>query len=410
MIGITKNRFKRLLHIASVLLCILAAISFVIGCKNAVDTSKGSIDFQYDSAKLFSMGIDPYKETLNPSELQDSLNLKHYYGKLSANQFPSMLFFLLPFTLVSPITANWMWMICNVFFSIGSVVLLKSLFFDEYYSVLCKNNELFCEPDDKLWYSLLLSLFFLGLPWRNNIGNGQHTIMAFFCFLLAMSLSKQQKDGLSGVALAVSFFKYTLTIPLAVFFFYKKKYKTIATSLGIHATLTILSAIWLRASVKDMIIEPLMIASSFTEKGFLDIGATFGIGPMSIVFSIGVLVAIMVYVISGEYHGTDGDLISILILISLLITYHRIYDYFVLIVPVIVNMGKEKKSLASCLLWIITIYCFVLRKMLDMIAIEYRALRVFDFVIACCLYIVTVLTVCCSCSSLKPISINGDSK
>ena len=200
---------KRVLRVATVILCLMAVISIAIGCVNAVDYPKGSFDFQYDSAKVFSLRMDPYDETMHPTKFQESLNLTKYYGSLQANQFPSMLMMLLPFTLLSPMAANWVWMLCNMLFSMGIVYLIKTLIFDECYDKWCQDNTLFVKKDGVLLYCFFVALLFIGTPWRNNIGNGQHTIMALFSFLLAVYFSKHNKEVLSGTALAITFFQYT---------------------------------------------------------------------------------------------------------------------------------------------------------------------------------------------------------
>lgn len=384
---------RRILFLFAVILCLAAAVSIVIGCKNAVKYPAGSFDFQYDSAKVFSLGIDPYEETLNPSGLQESLGLKKYYSSLQANQFPSMIMMLLPFSLMSPMVANWVWMICNLLFSAGVVWLIKKLFFDDSYSMLCQESIFFDSKDALLWYSIFVSLLFIGLPWRNNIGNGQHTIMAFFFFLLSVYLSNKQKDISSGTALAISFFKYTLTFPLAIYFLYKKKFKTLLVSIGIHILLTIVAAIWLETSVIDMIIKPLKISSRFTSEGFLDIGAIFGFGKVGMIIILAVILVMIVYVMSGMYKGTDNELLSLLVLVSLVATYHRPYDYFVLIIPVIVFSFKKKDALLRICIWAITLYSFVISKALMVIGIPSRFQHYTDFCFAIILYVGMIISV-----------------
>lgn len=391
----TLNKKNILLQLLATIMVFAATISIFFGCKNAVNYPAGSFDFQYDSAKVFSMGIDPYEETLQPSGLQETLNLRKYYGILQANQFPSMIMLLLPFTVFRPIVANWVWMICNVLFSVGIVILVKKLVFDECYTSFCQASNFCMQEEGPIWYTILISLFFMGLPWRNNIGNGQHTIMAFFFFLLAIYFSERKKEHVAGVALAISFFKYTLTAPLAIYFLYKKKYKVLAVSIGIHVALTIVAAGWLKSSIWEMIVKPLQIASRFSSSGFLDIGAIVRFENVGMIISLVVMLALIIYVISGRYRGTDCELLSALILFSLVITYHRLYDYFVLVIPMVVYTFRNDRTIRCILIWIITLYCFVIRKTMELFAIPDTILSVSDVVIACCLYTVMILAIVC---------------
>ena len=383
---------KRVLRVATVILCLMAAISIAIGCVNAVDYPKGSFDFQYDSAKVFSLRMDPYDETMHPTEFQESLNLTKYYGSLQANQFPSMLMMLLPFTLLSPMTANWVWMLCNMLFSMGIVYLIKTLIFDECYDKWCQDNTLFVKKDGVLLYCFFVELLFIGTPWRNNIGNGQHTIMALFSFLLAVYFSKHNKEVLSGTALAISFFKYTLTVPLAIFFLHKKKYKALLVSMGIHVVLTVVAAIWLNASVIDMIIKPVKISSHLNAEGFLDIGAIFELGKVGMVITVLILLSTILYVLTGKYVGTDSELLSILIMLALVSTYHRPYDYFVLIIPVIVLSLKKQDFSLRIILWVVTLYTFFFIKGMKLIGISASLQQYVDYCIAFLLYLGVILS------------------
>lgn len=382
---------RRVLCVVIVILCLMATISIAIGCANAVDDPKGSFDFQYDSAKVFSLRQDPYDETMHPTEFQETMNLTKFYGRLQANQFPSMLMILLPFTLLSPMAANWVWMLCNMFFSMGIVYLIKTLIFDECYEKWCQDNTLFVKKDGAILYCFFVALFFLGTPWRNNIGNGQHTIMALFCFLLAVYFSKRNKEVLSGTALAISFFKYTLTVPLAILFLHKKKYKALLVSIIIHAVLTIVAAIWLNASVIDMIIKPVKISSHLNTEGFLDIGAIFELGKVGMAITALILLAMILCVLNGTFVGTDSELLSILVMIALVSTYHRSYDYFVLIIPVIV-LSLEKKELSlRIILWTVTLYAFFFAKVLKLIGLSASFQHYVDCCIACLLYLGVVI-------------------
>ena len=93
----------RLQKVILIVMGILAAVSLVQGCKNAVLVSQ---DFQWDAAKALTLHINPYDESLSPSGILDSYDFEKYYLQMEANQFPSLLLLLFPYTLLPPLTAR----------------------------------------------------------------------------------------------------------------------------------------------------------------------------------------------------------------------------------------------------------------------------------------------------------------
>lgn len=377
-------------------MCCLAAVSFMQGCRNAVQYPKGSFDFQYDSAKYISLGINPYTETLYPTGMQEKLGLDVFYDALEANQFPSMLLILLPYTFFRPMVANWLWMFSNVFFSVGILVLVKKIFFNNIYQMWLRGNErislVFSEKDCMIAYMFLVCLFFIGLPWRNNIGNGQHTIMAFFFFLLAFYLSDMHKEWWAGVALAISFFKYTLTVPLALIFIHKKKYKELVISVALHIIGTLLSAVWLNASVIDLLVLPLKKSTGLATAGAYDIASILQLSNGGVLISGILMVVLLLCILFGKFKGGDEELFSLLIMISLIMVYHREYDFFVLIIPLIIFGLKcwqtEIGRIGKWLLSFDVIYVFVISRLIHGLGCDSRIISV-SF--AVCYYITIMM-------------------
>lgn len=386
-----KKHYRKIIAIILVCMCCLAVVSFMQGCTNAVKYPKGSFDFQYDSAKYILLGINPYTETLYPTGMQEKLGLDVFYDALEANQFPSMLLVLLPYAFFEPMVANWLWMLSNVFFSVGILVLVKKMFFNNIYQMWLRANErialLFPEKDCIIAYMFFACMFFIGLPWRNNIGNGQHTIMAFFFFLLALYLSDMHKEWWAGVALAISFFKYTLTVPLALIFIHKKKYKELVVSVVLHIIGTLLSAVWLNASVIDLLVLPLKKSTGLATAGAYDIASIFKLSNWSLLISSILMVVLLLYVLVGKFKGSEEELFSLLIMLSLIIVYHREYDYFVLIIPLIVFGLKcwqtEIGRIGKWILFFDVIYVFVISRLIYGLGCDSR---IFAVSFAVCFY------------------------
>lgn len=301
----------------------LATVSFAQGVRNAAIFSQ---DFQWDAAKAFFLKINPYTESLNPTGALDNDDLNPFYNyflsidapqKMEANQFPSLLMLLFPFTLMGGNAARYVWLFANLLFSAGIIWMLKKTFLKDL-------------PDYD--FSILMLVMIAGTPYRNEIGVGQHTVFALFFFLLAVYLSEKKWGSIpAALSLAVSYFKYTLTVPMAFYFVYKKKWKELIISVSVHIVMTIFAAWWLSASVIDMIVLPLKVSSRLIAKGGLDFGALFNGSPVSYVFTVIIFVGLFIMALKLK-EGLDGEFISILVLWGLIIAYHRTYDFFVIVI------------------------------------------------------------------------------
>lgn len=348
---------NRIIRIA-ILVCLslLALVSVVQGARNAARVSQ---DFQWDAAKAFALQINPYTESLNPTGALNTDTLKDFYDyfeginapqKMEANQFPSLLMILLPYTFLPPMTAKIAWLVTNLLCTAGIILLLRKTFLKE---------------PDSFAFLVAVLLMLAGTPYRNQLGVGQHTLFSFFFFLLAVWLSEKNLGILSGLALAVSYFKYTLTAPLALYFVYKRKWKELGISVGIHVVLTEVSALWLHESFINMLLLPLKVSSALASEGGLDFGALLNGSPISFVLAFAVMVLLLVLMVKLP-DGCEAAVISVLMLWSLIITYHRTYDFFVLILAAGFFAGiaeaKPKKQLlfAGYVVVLITIF-FVLR-------------------------------------------------
>ena len=375
-------------------LIVLAIVSVLQGVKNALVYPEGSFDFQYDSAKLLSMKINPYNESLNSTGLADEMGLTKFYGKVEANQFPSLLIFLFPFTLFEPYIANILWLVVNLFMTVLMVILARKIFLMKL---------------DMQWYIILVSLMLAGMGWRINIGNGQHTIFSFSFFLLALWLSEKKHWRLSGIALAISYFKYTLTLPLALYFVYKRRYKEIAVSVSIHVILTVLGAWWLNDSFINMIISPLKISVQSSASGYIDFGAVLNIGAERGIM-IALSMCILIFIMSLMRMGTTEHRLlfyAIISYVSLIIIYHRVYDFFILFIPMGIylqfylggGMTKEVYLPSLILSVIIFVYANFMERLLHFFyersTIMNAMMSVFTILYAVVVYIFTAYQIVC---------------
>ena len=109
-------------------------------------------------------------------------------------------------------------------------------------------------------------------------------------------------------------------------------------SAGMHVVLTAVSAVWLKDNFINMIVKPLKVSSALAAEGGLDLGALLKGSSLAYVLALLIMAGLFIMAVrlSGESNANTGDrtggtFISVLILWSLIITYHRTYDFFVMV-------------------------------------------------------------------------------
>lgn len=142
---------------------------------SALSFPHGSFDFQWDAAKLLADRINPYYETLFHNTGYDG-RYEMFYDKVEANQFPSLLWILFPFTVFKPYTANILWLLLNLL-NIGVIfIIVRKLFLKEISFFVW-------------WFILLVTL--CSSPLQHLIGGGQHTLFAVSNFLIAVIIMEE---------------------------------------------------------------------------------------------------------------------------------------------------------------------------------------------------------------------------
>lgn len=360
-----------------VLLALMAVVSIYEGIGNGIVWSQ---DFQYDAAEALVNGYDPYDISMDFDEakLPDIGYLKGFYEyydglgtpqKMEANQFPSLLYILAPYTLVPYDIARILWVITSILSTAVIIWLLRKTFMSR--------------VDERL-YPVFIMLMLAGTPWRNHMGVGQHTLFAVAFFLLTVYISEGDMSGisdssmagetetpaaagrtwrrtvLSGLLLSVSYLKYTVTAPLTIYFIYKRKWKEFVISLVPHLVLTGTAAFILHETFIDMLIKPLKVASALSAKGGIDIGVLTGGSPAGLVITA----LAMIFLIAAALllpEGNDELFISTAVLLSLVMTYHRTYDFFIMII-VFGYYATGRMKTAEIIYFITTLaFFFVLR-------------------------------------------------
>lgn len=305
---------KKIFNLIAVCLFVYGIVSVFMGVYRGIT---GSMDFQWDSAKVLAMRINPYPESLEPGGIVEQYGFGKYYGALEANQFPSLLWLLFPFTLVSPHTANILWAFFNLFCGFLFLYGLRKTFL-----VGLSKEEFF----------FTVAVFLSGTPLRNCLAMGQHTLFSMAFLMLSIVFAQKNKWIVAGLLLSISYFKYVLVVPIALYFVYKRWFRELIISVIPHIILTAFSAWWLQESFMNMILQPLQVSSKLADEGAIDLGRWIGNGTLSMVVAvlIGIALAVFVFFLPK---GHDNELITLLMLVSLVLMYHRFYDFFILVVP-----------------------------------------------------------------------------
>ncbi len=293
-------------------------ICVVVGFRNGFR----EYDFQWDPAKILMMGDNPYLYSLEHRPVPYQGFMSPY---IEANQIPSCLLLLAPWTLLPQLLANQVWDVCNLLFTAVFLLFTYRSFF--------AGTKI---RDGFFWIPLLL---LTGTPWRNVIGTGQHLMFSLAFFMPAYYYQTKGRSTLSGVLLALSAFKYTTIGPLAFLFIWKRWWKPLIIAALLHIAATIGCGLYVGESPVTLVVQSLQVGAQLTGQGLADVASlvrTLGWGSDAAVATLGYTFFGLLLVVLA-LKRTQDDLLdfAILSVISNVMFYHRIYDFIVLIFPVV---------------------------------------------------------------------------
>lgn len=301
-----------------------------------IANSYGSMDFQYSPTILFFEKINPYDYFLYSKTIE----------RLYPVQYPVyahatyILFF--PFAYLDWSSAKLLWSIINTLLGFIIVLFLcqksKINFFNTYF---------------------IVSLFFLSVPFRNCVGNGQITfiILASFCFLLLKGTK------LKSLFLGLSYIKYSFAPILSAVIYFKYGIKNFIISGLLIFTGWILFSVYLEQNVFYTAMQPLQAGL----KGF-DAGLARGdlftilnfLKKFYIDIDIYVIIALIIifniYIAKKISKINDNFLLLSLILVGTLLSFgHLMYDFIVLL-PMFIYSFKNKNNFNSKISILIIFY------------------------------------------------------
>lgn len=310
------------------LLILLAIISVIQGLNNAVLRDSGSQDNQWGPARFLL-------EHKNPYTMYIDLTTRSSFILSQAPNYPaSGLVFLWPYAVWDWPTAKLLWAFSNLVFT---GILLLSIF-----RLLPKNTN----GVTKILISVLL---LMGTPWRMVVGNGQHTIFALAFFLLAIAMF-QNNNFFAGLPLAISWFKYTITFPLSLFFVKTNRaLLVILIAVCIHGVLLGFVSFWTKSSFFELLFGPIYVAREATGTGYLDVFAVASELNMSPSYIPGVI-SLLLLVISYLSVRQETDILSALStlsLVSLVVVFHLGYDFVILVLPLAYALREQLQNIRA---------------------------------------------------------------
>lgn len=315
--------WRRMIVAGTCVMALATAASVAQGFLNGLRL----VDFQWVPVKIFANGENPYNYSLE--------NVKFMGWQVDANQVPSCLALLLPFSVFSRVAANGIWDVCNLLFTAAFCFAAYKLWFDRARAAI-----------DDVWFLPLMMLMLMGTPWRVHIGNGQHLMFSLSFMTWAYWTAKQGRHWTAGILLALSAFKYTTVAPLAFIFLWRRYWKCIAVAAGIHVALTLGSGTWLGENPFGLVLQSMEVASnSLLACGDADLASVlkqFGASEAAVKqaawvgYGAGALLCCM------ALGGKSDELLKLACLgvVANMMFYHRIYDFVTLMFPVFYVVSK----------------------------------------------------------------------
>ena len=180
-------------------------------------------------------------------------------------------------------------------------------------------------------------VFFASTPFLNNLGNGQHAVFTLAFFVAALWAERRGNLVLGSAFLAISWFKYTLGVPLSVVFVARGRWTILLGAVGIHAVLTLFAALWTATNPLDLLLGPLRVAHVATTAGHLNVlGLAARAGIEGKLLPLAATAVLTIAVILAAWRSRANDELAQLSLLGLFayaVVYHLGYDLVVLVFP-----------------------------------------------------------------------------
>jgi hypothetical protein len=196
-----------------------------------------SVDFQWTPTKELLQHQNPYESFLS--------------GKLFLAQEPlyplTGYIILIPYAAMDWQYAKITWALTNY---LMTFVLLYCL-------------QILWKIENKMIVVFLCSAFLISGAYKKEICNGQHDLFVLALFMSAVVISKKNKF-IAGVLLGLSWFKYSITFPLSLYFIIKQEWKSVLIGILTQCFLFMVVCLWLWQSPLHILTNYLVVLKNHT--------------------------------------------------------------------------------------------------------------------------------------------------
>ena len=348
-----------------VLLAGWAVLSLALAIRNTFTPLGGNDLYTYWYAGLFiRQGEDPYAAFI--AHQQPDLPITFLDGEATsmqeikipglvpapANTYP-LIYLLTLFSFLTWPTAKVAWLICNLVLVLIIPILLSGLLPDRQ------------QLDRRIM--LVLALVFIGFTsTRYALSSGQLSFLVFG-MLLGSALLVKQRPWLAGVLMGFALSKYSLALGFFLYYlFFERRLRMSLTAILVQ----VLGVVWLvltsGSSVAQVLEEYHLLFEHHAVMEGIQLSALLSTGgsnpPLSAGFTLLIGAFLILYALKNPVSRKADPLVrlcllTILLLWSLLVGYHRSYDaltfilFLVLAVSMLQDLGGKPEAHGLYVIW-----------------------------------------------------------
>ena len=287
--------------------------------------ASASHDLQWTGGRLLSLHVDPWQERL--------ANYPHHFAHFSPPNYLYLLYLIfLPLHSLSFHTAEIVWCVASIVFSIASVALLQRVFLLSSYQTL-----------------LLLFLLWMSSPMRVVLEVGQLSLFELFFFSLAFAAVS---TWAAGAAFGVSLVKYSFSPAAVVLFLLRGRFGPLLIA-AVVTCLGLLGAwLLLPTPLLQLAREPFLVSRVAVSPGIADVMTLTEFGLRSSLglehartaaYALGLLGSGVYALWLSRQRLSRGAELTLISLVSLFFLKHLIYDYVFLAVPLAYALSMKDR-------------------------------------------------------------------
>lgn len=282
-----------------------------------IDAGASGIDFVWRSLHLLLERRNPYEVYFH--EIQGGLSVEGPPNYLIGGLLPMM-----PLGALPEPNARWIWLALNVGFGGGMVWLLQKRY-----------------PLSAPALGFAVMAFLAATPLRIVLLNCQTSLYVIFMMLVAQRFAST-RPWLAGLFLAISLMKYSLTLPLAMWFGLKReRFAAAFWGVGWMFAFITIGAWWMKCGFMDALLGPLRLTAAgavaihYGAADLFSICHQAGMRSLTIpgIAALVLLAIFQLLLMARRENVVDGEVLAFLAALSCSLFFHLPYDYVILLIP-----------------------------------------------------------------------------